>query len=142
VPNAGLATIIDIGDAGDIHPKNKQDVGHRLALAALAMTYGKAIECSGPVYRELKIEDGKARLGFEHLGGGLVVKGDRLQGFAIAGADGRFVWAEAKVEGDTVLAWSAQVPAPTAVRYAWSNNPVCNLYNQAGLPAVPFRTDR
>jgi len=143
VPNAALALAIDIGDANDIHPRNKQDVGLRLALGGLALSYGRKIEYSGPVYREMAVEAGKVRVRFDHLGGGLVAKGaDKVTGFAIAGADGRFVWAEARIDGDSVLVGSDQVREPKAVRYAWSNNPVCNLYNQAGLPAVPFRTDR
>ena len=142
MPNVGMACIIDIGDAADIHPKNKQDVGLRLALAALGTTYGKRIEYSGPVYRSMAVEGSQVVLAFDHLGGGLVVKGDKLQGFAIAGEDGRFVWADATVDGDTVIVSSPQVAKPVAVRYAWANNPVCNLYNQAGLPAVPFATDK
>jgi len=143
VPNAELALAIDIGVANDIHPKNKQDVGLRLALAALGTTYAKDIEYSGPVYTTMKVEDGKVRVSFDHLGGGLVAKGeDGVKGFAIAGEDGAFVWADARIDGDTVLVWADGVEAPAAVRYAWSNNPVCNLYNKAGLPAVPFRTDR
>jgi sialate O-acetylesterase len=142
LPNVGMACIIDIGEAGDIHPKNKQDVGARLALVAEKMTYGKDVECSGPVYKAMDVEGSKVRLTFDHLGGGLVVKGDRLEGFAIAGADGQFAWADATVDGDTVVVSSPQVATPTTVRYAWSNNPVCNLYNQAGLPAVPFATDK
>ena len=151
-PNTGLAVTIDIGDGADIHPKNKQDVGKRLALAALAQTYGKKIEYSGPIYKSMKADGGKIVLTFTHLGGGLVVGNppgaaddgslvNLLHGFAIAGADGKFVWADAKIEGDTVVVSSAQIPKPTAVHYAWSNNPVCNLYNKANLPAVPFRTD-
>ncbi len=153
VPNSGLAVAIDIGDAGDIHPKNKQDVGNRLALAALAQTYGKKIDSSGPVYKSMKIEGDKIRLTFTHLGGGLIIGNPPgslldndslitpLRGFAIAGSDGKFVWADAKIEGETVVVSSSQVAAPTTVRYAWANNPVCNLYNKASLPAVPFRTD-
>ena len=150
-PNVGLAVTIDIGDAGDIHPKNKQDVGNRLALAALAQTYGKKIEYSGPIYKSMKVEGDKIRLMFTHIGGGLVIGNPSgplnesevtlLRGFAIAGADGKFVWANAKIEGETVVVSSPQIAKPTAVRYAWSNNPVCNLYNKDSLPAVPFRTD-
>jgi sialate O-acetylesterase len=147
LPNCGLAVAIDIGDDKDIHPKNKQEVGRRLALNALAKVYGQKIEYQGPVFKELKVEGAAARLSFDHLGGGLVARdyagkpADKLLGFAIAGEDGRFTWADAKIEGDTVVCTSAQVAKPVAVRYAWANNPVCNLYNQAGLPAVPFRTD-
>jgi sialate O-acetylesterase len=143
VPKAALALAIDIGDAADIHPRNKQDVGRRLALGALALSYDRKVEYSGPVYRDLAIEGGKVRVRFDHLGGGLVAKGDsKVTGFAIAGADGRFVWADATIDGETVVVKAAAVAEPKAVRYAWANNPVCNLYNQAGLPALPFRTDR
>jgi sialate O-acetylesterase len=142
LPKTGQAVIIDIGDAVDIHPKNKQDVGLRLALAAEAIAYGKGIVYSGPAYKGLKIDGGKAVLTFEHIGGGLVAKGGKLTGFAVAGADRKFVWADAKIEGDTVVVSSDKVAAPVAVRYAWANNPDCNLYNKAGLPASPFRTDQ
>jgi sialate O-acetylesterase len=141
VPNCGLALAIDIGDAGDIHPKNKQEVGRRLALDALAQTYGKKVECSGPWYRSMKVDGDKIRLEFDHADRGLVAKGDKLTGFAIAGEDRKFVWADAVIDGQTVIVSSAAVPKPVAVRYAWDINPVCNLCNQAGLPAVPFRTD-
>ena len=141
-PRCGLAVAIDIGEANDIHPRNKQDVGARLALAARGIAYGQSIEYSGPVFKSMEVAGGKARLRFEHLGGGLVAKGGGpLKGFAIAGADKRFVFAEATIDGDTVVVSSPQVSHPVAVRYGWANNPVCNLYNQAGLPASPFRTD-
>jgi len=139
--NCGIAMAIDIGDAGDIHPRNKQEVGRRLALSALAVTYGRKVEWSGPWYRSMKVTDKGVRLTFDHVGDGLVAKGDRLTGFALAGKDRRFVWADAVIDGKTVLVSSPKVPRPVAVRYAWDINPVCNLYNKAGLPAVPFRTD-
>lgn len=146
VPKTGLAVAIDIGVAGDIHPRNKQEVGRRLALSALAIAYGKKLDHSGPVYRAMKIENNKIRLSFDHVGGGLVAKnttGDKkLQGFAIAGADNNFVWADAVIENDTVVVSAATVIEPVAVRYAWSNNPAAELYNAAGLPASPFRTDK
>ena len=142
VPNVGLAVAADIGDANDIHPKNKEEVGRRLALAAEAIAYGHKIEYSGPLYQKMTVEGSAIRLHFTHLGGGLVAKGDdKLTGFSVAGADGHFVWADAKIDGTTILVSSPSVPAPTAVRYAWDDTPVCNLYNQAGLPAPPFRTD-
>ncbi len=141
VPNTGMAVAIDIGDANDIHPRNKQDVGKRLALWALALTYGQKVEYSGPIYREMRIEGDKIRIFFDHADGGLVAKGGELKGFAIAGADRKFHWARARIEGDTVVVWSEEVPQPVAVRYAWADNPDCNLYNKAGLPAPPFRTD-
>jgi sialate O-acetylesterase len=142
LPNTGMAVIIDIGEANDIHPKNKQDVGKRLALWALAGTYGKKLVYSGPIYKSMRVEDDKIVLQFEHIGGGLFAKeGDSLKGFAIAGPDRKFVWADAKIDGDTVVASSDKVAEPVAVRYAWANNPICNLYNKDGLPASPFRTD-
>jgi sialate O-acetylesterase len=144
VPNTGLAVAIDIGDANDIHPKNKRDVGKRLAYWALANTYGKReMPFSGPVYKSLSIVDGAIRLDFDHDCGGLNAKSvdGVLSGFAIAGEDGKFVWAKAVIQDDTVLVYSPDVPNPVAVRYAWDINPVCNLFNGAGLPAVPFRTD-
>ncbi len=141
VPNCGLAVAIDIGEANDIHPKNKKDVGRRLAFAALAQTYGKDIPYSGPWYRSMSVEGSAIRLRFDHIDGGLSVHGDQLKGFAIAGGDRKFVWADARIDGDTVIVSSPQVAKPVAVRYAWDTNPVCNLFNKAGLPAVPFRTD-
>jgi sialate O-acetylesterase len=142
VPNCGLAVAIDVGDANDIHPKDKQSVGHRLALCALAQTYGKRIEYSGPSYRSMKVTGDRVRLKFDHAKGGLVAKGGKPAGFAIAGEDHKFVWADATIDGETVIVSSPKIAKPTAVRYAWDSNPVCNLYNQAGLPAGPFRTDR
>ncbi len=143
LPKTGIAVTIDIGDAADIHPKDKQTVGKRLALNAEALAYGQKVEYAGPVYKRMsKADGGKAiKLAFDHLGGGLVAKGEKLTGFAIAGADKKFVWADAKIVGDTIVVSSPQVPQPEAVRYAWHINPVCNLYNKAGLPASPFRTD-
>ncbi len=141
-PNTGMAVIIDIGEANDIHPRNKQDVGKRLALWALAKTYGKDVVYSGPTYLLMAVEGNKAVLHFQDVGGGLVARGgEKLEGFAIAGADHKFFLADAKIEGDTVVVSSPQVAEPVAVRYAWANNPVCNLYNKEGLPATPFRTD-
>ncbi|TKJ34162.1 MAG: sialate O-acetylesterase [Planctomycetes bacterium B3_Pla] len=142
LPNAGMATIIDIGEAKDIHPKNKQDVGKRLALWALGQTYKKKLVYSGPIYKSMKVERGKIRLSFNHVGGGLVGRDDEpLKGFAIAGANRKFVWADAEIDGETVVVGSDGVSRPVAVRYAWADNPVCNLYNKDGLPASPFRTD-
>ncbi|MGD0572395.1 MAG: sialate O-acetylesterase [Sedimentisphaerales bacterium] len=140
-PNTGMAVTIDIGEANDIHPKNKQDVGKRLALWALAKTYGKNIVYSGPIYKSMKVDGNKAILAFDDVGSGLMAKGDSLKGFAVAGADKKFVWADAKIEGDTIIVSSDKVAAPVSVRYAWAKNPVCNLYNKEGLPATPFRTD-
>ncbi len=140
-PNTGMAVTIDIGEANDIHPKNKQDVGRRLALWALAKTYDKNIVYSGPIYKSMKVDGNNVILSFDNVGGGLVAKGDLLKGFAIAGADKKFVWADAKIKGDTIVVSSDKVASPVAVRYAWAKNPVCNLYNKEGLPATPFRTD-
>ena len=140
--NTGLAVAVDIGDANDIHPKNKQEVGRRLALAARAQTYGEDIPYSGPLYKNYRVEGNKIRISFEHADGGLKAKGDgKLEGFAIAGPDHRFHWADAVIEGNTVVVSSPEVDYPVAVRYAWADNPACNLYNAAGLPASPFRTD-
>jgi sialate O-acetylesterase len=142
LPNSGMAVIIDIGDAKDIHPKNKQDVGRRLALNALHMSYGKDVVYSGPSFDKMQTEGSTVRLKFKHVGGGLVAQGGGpLKGFAVAGADKKFHVAEARIEGDTVVLHSDQVEKPAGVRYAWANNPAGNLFNNEGLPASPFRTD-
>jgi len=142
LPNTGLAVAIDIGEADDIHPRNKQEVGRRLALAARSIAYGQELPFSGPSCRSSRREGNRIRLRFDHVDGGLVAKGGgELRGFAVAGADGKFVWAEAAIDGETVVVSSPRVAEPVTVRYAWANNPVCNLHNGAGLPAVPFRTD-
>jgi sialate O-acetylesterase len=142
VGHSALAVTLDIGNAQDIHPKNKQEVGARLALDALAIAYGQDVEYSGPVFKEMGVDGNKAILKFDHLGGGLAAAGGPLGGFAIAGDDGKFVWADAKIDHDTVVVSSKKVEKPTAVRYGWSNNAdLANLTNKAGLPAVPFRTD-
>lgn len=142
-PNTGMAVTIDIGNANDIHPKNKQDVGRRLALIARAKVYGEQIPYSGPIYRSMnKFEGNKIRLSFKHIDGGLQAKGSKaLKGFAVAGPDRIFHWAEAEIIGNQVLVWSPKVSNPVAVRYGWAANPAGNLYNGAGLPASPFRTD-
>jgi len=141
LPNTGMAVIIDIGETDDIHPRNKQDVGRRLALWALAKTYDDDIVYSGPIYKSMTVKKDRIVLRFDHVGDGLVAKGGELKGFAVAGQDMKFVWADAEIKGNKVVVWSDKVLRPIAVRYAWSNNPVCNLYNEAGLPASPFRTD-
>ena len=141
VTNCGLAVAIDLGEEG-IHPKNKQDVGKRLALQALSKTYGQAVPCSGPIYRAMTVDGSAIRITFDHSDGGLHAKNGPLQRFAIADANKKFVWAEAKIDGDTVWVSSPQIKTPVAVRYAWGNNPEgCNLINGQGLPASPFRTD-
>jgi sialate O-acetylesterase len=140
--HSGLAVIIDIGEAGDIHPKNKFDVGARMALWAKTKVYGmKNIEYSGPELKDATFNADSVRLSFDHRGAGLRVKGDTLRGFALAGSDSIFVWASARIEGDMVVVRSSRVPAPIALRYGWANNPPCNLYNSEWLPASPFRTD-
>lgn len=141
IPNTGLAVIIDIGQADDIHPGNKKDVGGRLAAWALADVYGKDVTSSGPIYKSMAIDGDSIRLTFDHMGGGLEAKGAKLEGFSIAGADKKFVWADAKIDGETIVVSSPKVKAPVAVRYAWADNPAATLYNKAGLPASPFRTD-
>lgn len=141
VPNTGLAVAIDIGDATDIHPKNKQDVGKRLALSALKVAYGRKGTYSGPEYLGMQKETGKVRLRFQHTDKGLEAKGGDLMGFEIAGQDGKFVPAQAVIEGKTVLVWSPSVTDPQAVRYGWKGLTDANLYNKAGLPAIPFRTN-
>ncbi|MEZ0296697.1 MAG: acetyl esterase, partial [Candidatus Methylacidiphilales bacterium] len=151
-------------DRRDIHPRNKKDAGERLGKAALAQTYGVKIPYSGPKYKSQTVEGDKIRLSFEHTDGGLVAKklpetfsvqssknetkplvlpstDSELQGFYICGEDKVWKWAQAKVDGESVVVWSSEVPKPIAVRYAWADNPTCNLYNGAGFPAIPFRTD-
>jgi sialate O-acetylesterase len=140
-PNTAMAVITDVGDAKDIHPKQKQPVGQRLALAARALAYGEKIEYSGPSFESLTTSGGRAILRFKHADGGLEARGEKLSGFTIAGEDKKFHDAEAKIEGDTVVVASADVKQPLAVRFGWSNYPVVNLWNKDGLPASPFRTD-
>jgi sialate O-acetylesterase len=139
--NTGMAVTIDIGDAKDIHPKNKQEVGRRLALAAEANTYKLKNDFSGPVYAGYKIEGDKIRIIFNHADGLKSGDGKALSGFAIAGPDHTFRWANAVIEGNGIVVSSPEVKFPVAVRYAWANNPECNLYNKANLPTSPFRTD-
>jgi len=136
--NTGMAVTIDIGDAVDIHPKDKLDVGLRLAKAARAIAYGEKLEWSGPLYRQLTHEEHALRVWFDHAAG-LTAKGGPLVGFEVAGADGKYVAADAKIDGSSVIVSSASVPDPVSVRYAWAANPTCNLYNHEGLPASPFQ---
>lgn len=139
--NTGMAVSIDIGDAKDIHPKNKQEVGRRLALIALNRNYKQKNAYSGPLLKSYKIKGNKVSIKFDHAEG-LQAKGqDTLTGFAVAGADNKFYWADAVIEGNTVIVTSKDVLNPVHVRYGWGNNPECNLYNGADLPASPFRTD-
>src|SRR2546425_4131515 len=140
-PHTGMAVIIDIGDPNDIHPRNKLDVGHRLAVWALADTYRQKVELSGPLFQSYSIEGDKVQMRFTHSGGLKTKDGQAPKGFAIAGADRKFIWADARIDGETIVVSSRNVPRPVAVRYAWADNPSVNLYNGANLPASPFRTD-
>ncbi|BCU77868.1 GDSL-type esterase/lipase family protein [Luteolibacter sp. LG18] len=140
-PGTAMVVTADVGDAADIHPANKGPVGARLALAARALAYGEKLEYSGPVFRELKVQGKDAWLAFDHVGKGLEAKDGPLKGFTLAGADGNFVPATAEIKGDKVVVRAEGVAAPVAVRYGWANVPDVNLFNQAGLPATPFRTD-
>lgn len=155
LPNTGQAVIIDIGQADNIHPKDKMDVGHRLALAAQKVAYGKDIVFSGPTYDSMTVEGDKIRVKFKNVGGGLTIAANpttqmsvaplapasEVIGFSIAGEDHKFAWADAKIDGDSIVVSSDKVKDPNAVRYGWANNPQVNLYNKDGLPASPFRTD-
>ena len=140
-PHTGMAITIDVGDGDDLHPRNKLDVGRRLATLALANVYGKEIIPSGPLFDRFKVEGNKVRISFKYGQGLKTSDGGPVKGFAIAGADRRFVWAEARIEGDTVVVSTPGIQKPVAVRYGWADNPLVNLYNKAGLPASPFRTD-
>ena len=140
VPNTGLAVTIDVGDPNNVHPTNKEPVGDRLALSAMANTYGQKLEYSGPMYQSMNVDGGAISVHFTHAEG-LVAKGESLKGFMIAGSDNKFVPATAKIDGATVVVSSPEVPSPTQVRYAWEGYSECNLYNSDGLPTCPFRTD-
>ncbi len=143
LPNTGQACTLDIGETASIHPPNKQDVGRRLALIAEKMVYGQDVVAYGPRFVGMKVEENRVRISYTEVDGGLVVQGGGpLKGFAICGEDKQWVWAEAQIEGDTVVLTSPEVPKPVAVRYAYANSPICNLYNQAGLPAYQFATDK
>lgn len=142
--NAGLVVTIDIGEAHDIHPKNKLDVGRRMARWALAEVYRRKLTATGPMFRSMKVDGSKLVLKFDEVGAGLRIRdGDKLQEFAVAGEDRKWHWAEARINGkDRVEVWAADVPRPVAARYAFNNNPRRpNLTNEMGLPAAPFRTD-
>lgn len=154
IPNTGMAVITDIGDAADIHPKNKQDVGDRLARWALAKDYKKDVLVSGPLYKGVKVEGNKIRISFDNVGSGLMlgektgieptkeVKDGKLKWVAVAGEDKVWYWADAVIDGETIVVSSEKVAAPVAVRYAFVMNPAgANLYNKEGMPASPFRTD-
>ena len=141
VKNSGLAVTIDTGDPDNIHPKDKKVVGERLAVCALAGEYGKKISDAGPTFTSVEHLPGALKIHFRHTDGGLVVKGDKPEGFAVAGKDRQWHWADARVEGDSVVVSSPMAPDPQAARYAWEAGPAATLYNGAGLPAAPFRTD-
>ena len=141
LPHTGMALAIDVGDAADIHPKDKQTVGKRLALSAEATVYYRDVEYSGPMFGGAQMEGEKVRLTFRNGAGMKPAVGEKVKGFSIAGEDRKFVWADAEIAGDHVIISSPEVKAPASVRYAWADNPECNLINAAGLPASPFRTD-
>lgn len=164
LPHTGQAVLWDLGESANVHPSNKKDAGERLARIALAKTYGKDVPFSGPVFQEASVESGTLRVRFAGAAGGLVARplpetypvslsenrtaplvryspDSTLEGFAVCGADGQWFWADARIEGDDVVVWSKQVPEPRFVRFAWADNPTANLYDGAGLPAAPFRTD-
>lgn len=140
-PKTGMALAIDVGTYDNIHPRNKQPVGARLALAARSVAYNEKLVFSGPVYTGMKIEGSKVVLNFKHIGSGLEAKGGELKGFLVAGEDKVWHEAKAEIQGKQVVVLSTTVAKPVAVRYAWAKFPTCNLYNKEGLPAVPFRTD-
>jgi len=143
IPHTAMAVAIDIGEWNDIHPLNKKDVGERLALAARKIAYDEQLVHSGPIYKSRKVKKNKIIITFTHTGSGLIARGGgELKGFAIAGTDKKFVWAQAEIEGDRVVVWNDSIPEPFVVKYAWADNPQdANLVNREGLPASPFRTD-
>jgi sialate O-acetylesterase len=140
--NTGMAVTIDIGDATNIHPTNKQEVGRRLSLAARAISYGEKIEYAGPTFLQATPEGPAMRVSFTHVGGGLASRGGALKGFEVAGADRKYAPADARIDGTSVLAAAPAVGAPVYVRYGWADDPGCNLYNEAGLPASPFQSSK
>jgi sialate O-acetylesterase len=146
LPKTGMASAIDVGEAGNIHPKDKQTVGKRLALSALKVAYNQNIENMGPVYNEMKVSGNKVEVTFTHVGTGLKAKDKYgyVNGFTLAGNDHKFYWAKADITNNNTIVLSApEVAEPVAVRYGWGNNPDdVNLYNSEGLPADPFRTDK
>ena len=141
VTNTALAVTVDTGDPDSIHPKDKEIVGNRLAWCALANEFGMSRPWAGPAFVAATKLPGALRLQFTHADGGLVIKGDKLGEFSVAGDDRRWHWADAKIDGDAVIVSSSDVSNPVAARYAWQANPLATLFNGAGLPAVPFRTD-
>jgi sialate O-acetylesterase len=142
IPGTGLAVTIDLGDAQNIHPKRKQEVGYRLSVAARSIVYRESISYTGPVFESMEGDGNHIRIRFSHVWDGLVARGSSpLFGFAIAGEDRKYIWGNASIQGDTVTVTHPAIKNPIAVRYAWADNPPANLYNLAGLPASPFRTD-
>jgi len=142
VANTAMAVTIDIGTPDNVHPPDKQDVGHRLALAARALAYGENVEYSGPLYRQTSVDGSELKVWFDHDASGLVAKGGPLTGFEVAGKDHKFVPATAKIEGQSVVVSSPDVSQPEFVRYGWANSPTVNLFNGAGLPASPFTSEK
>lgn len=136
-----LAIIVDTGDPDNIHPIDKKEAGERLAFCALAEHYGRKVPHVGPTLSSVEPQPGALKLHFNNADGGLVVKGERLGEFSVAGDDRKWYWADARIEGNAVIVSSKSVPAPKSVRYAWQSNPLATLFNGAGLPASPFRTD-
>jgi sialate O-acetylesterase len=141
LPNTGMAITIDIGETKNIHPLNKQAVGQRLGMWALGTIYGQKTAVSGPLPESSEVRGSEILVKFKHADGGLTAKDGELKGFTIAGSNQQFVPARARIEGNSVIVSCPEVKQPAAVRYAWENNPVCNLFNGSGLPASPFRTD-
>jgi sialate O-acetylesterase len=164
LPNTAMAVLVDLGEAKDNHPRNKSDVAERLLRVVLAKEYGKKLVYSGPVYESMSVEKNQIRIRFRHTDGGLAARPvpavydvstllgqtaplvrnspqSQLEGFQICGEDRRWIWGDARIDGQSVVVWSSKVPEPIAVRYAWADNPTVNLFNGAGLPAAPFRTD-
>jgi sialate O-acetylesterase len=144
VPNTAMAVTIGLGEKNDIHPLRKKEVGQRLALAAEKLAYGdKKVVASGPIYQSMKVNGNKIELVFSDCGSGLATNdGGELKHFAIAGADKKFIWGQAKIEGRKVIVWNEMIPKPVFVRYAWADNPEgANLSNKEGLPASPFTTE-
>jgi sialate O-acetylesterase len=142
IPRTGMALAIDVGEANDIHPKNKQEVGRRLSLCALAQVYFQEMEYSGPLYGGMQIEEGKVRLNMSNAQDLKTTDGGPIKGFALAGEDKKFHWAKAEIEHDHIIVSCTDVPNPVAIRYGWADNPDVNLVNGAGLPASPFRSDK
>lgn len=139
--NCGVAVITDVGDKDDIHPTKKEPVGARLALQARKIAYGEKLVSSGPTYKSASFGGGKVTLSFNNVGSGLEARGGELTGFALCGADRKFVWGKAEIQGNKIVVSNPQVPQPEAVRFGWADFPVVNLFNKEGLPASPFRTD-